>query len=171
MRAAENSGKQVDFSCTELSPCTTIEAMKNPEIPPETDVWPHCIDTSRQGVGPAIDRNAFCAILRVQQRRDMSVRASQLSAECGGRLPTVDGGSKSCAALKHLLGFMFGENRITIALLVGSQVCLLSGNVGFKQFSRVTGWALISYIAVACVWQFDRHQIRCALQKLGMSGK
>lgn len=60
-----------------------MDEMKNPEIPPETDVWPHCVDTSRQGLGPAIDWNASCARLRVQQRRDMAARAATLSAECG----------------------------------------------------------------------------------------
>jgi len=83
MRAAEISGKQSNFPCTELSTCTTIEAMKNPEIPPKTDVWPHCVDTSVHSLLPAIDWNASCARLRVQQRRDMAVRASTLSAERG----------------------------------------------------------------------------------------
>ncbi|MBS1040958.1 hypothetical protein JK203_08860 [Gluconobacter cerinus] len=55
MKPAENSGKQADFPCTELGTCTTIEAMKNPEIPPETDVWPHCVDTSAHSLLPAID--------------------------------------------------------------------------------------------------------------------
>jgi len=50
--------------------------MKNPEIPPETDVRPHCVDTSAHSLLPAIDWNAACARLRVQQCRDMAARAA-----------------------------------------------------------------------------------------------
>ncbi|KXV17107.1 hypothetical protein AD934_12610 [Gluconobacter oxydans] len=60
-----------------------MNEMKNPEIPPETDVWPHCVDTSAHSLLPAIDWNASCARLRVQQRRDMAARGSTLNAECG----------------------------------------------------------------------------------------
>ncbi|OAJ67762.1 hypothetical protein A0123_01804 [Gluconobacter cerinus] len=60
-----------------------MSEMKNPEIPPETDVWPHCVDTSAHSLLPAIDWNASCARLRVQQRRDMAARAATLSVECG----------------------------------------------------------------------------------------
>lgn len=72
-----------DFPCTELGACTTIGAMKTREIQPETDVWPHCVDTSAHSMLPAIDWNASCARLRVQQRRDMAARAVTLSAEGG----------------------------------------------------------------------------------------
>ena len=60
-----------------------MNEMKNSEIPPETDVWPHCVDTSAHNLLPAIDWNASCARLRVQQRRDIVTRAATLSAECG----------------------------------------------------------------------------------------
>ena len=60
-----------------------MDEMKNPEIPPETDIWPHCVDTSAHSLLPAIDWNVACARLRMQQRRDMALRASQLIAECG----------------------------------------------------------------------------------------
>jgi len=95
MKSAENSQKQSDFPCTELGACTTIPAMETREIPPETDVWPHCVDTSAHNLLPAIDWSAACARLRARQVRDMVLSASQLSAECGDRSSAAGGGSKS----------------------------------------------------------------------------
>ncbi|WP_429956091.1 hypothetical protein ACQW08_04530 [Gluconobacter japonicus] len=81
MKPAENSEKQSDFPCTELGACTTIPAMETRENPPETDVWPHCVDTSAHNLLPAIDWNAACARLRARQVRDVALRASRLSDE------------------------------------------------------------------------------------------
>ena len=73
-----------------------MEAMETRENLPETDVWPHCVDTSAHSLLPAIDWNAACARLRTRQVRDMALRASQLSAECGSDRSTVDGGVETC---------------------------------------------------------------------------
>lgn len=98
MKPAENSQKQSDFPCTELGACATIPAMETRENPPETDVWPHCVDTSAHSLLPAINWNAACARLRARQARDVVVRASRICAECGSGRSTVDGGVEtSCA--------------------------------------------------------------------------
>ncbi|KXV20627.1 hypothetical protein [Gluconobacter japonicus] len=83
MKPPENSEKQGDFPYTELGSCGTIPAMKTHENLPETDVWLHCVDTSAHSLLPAIDWNAACAKLRARQVREMALRASTLSAECG----------------------------------------------------------------------------------------
>lgn len=58
-----------------------MNAMETRENPPETDVWPHCVDTSAHNLLPAIDWNAACARLRARQVRDVTLRASRLSDE------------------------------------------------------------------------------------------
>jgi len=55
-----------------------------------TDVWPHCVDTSAHSLLPAIDWNAACARHRARLVRDMAVRASQLSSECGVEVVMID---------------------------------------------------------------------------------
>jgi len=76
----------------------------------ETDVWPHCVDTSAHNLLPAIDWNAACARLRVQQCRDMTVRASQLSAECASDRSTVDGGVETSCANGDTFPSMFDND-------------------------------------------------------------
>lgn len=90
MKSAENSQKQSDFPCTELGACTTIPAMETRENPPETDVCPHCVDTSAHNLLPAIDWDAACARLRVRQVREMALRASRLSDDRDVDLSTVN---------------------------------------------------------------------------------
>ena len=87
--------------------------MKNPEIPPETDVWPHCVDTSAHSLLPAIDWNAACARHRARQVRDMAVKASILSAECGSDRSTVDGGVETSCANGDASPSMFDNGGIT----------------------------------------------------------
>ncbi|QEH97306.1 hypothetical protein [Gluconobacter thailandicus] len=113
MKSAENSQKEHDFPCTELAPCTTIPAMETRENPPETDVWPHCVDTSTHNLLPAIDCDAACARLRARQVRDMAVRASRIDDERGVEVVMIDDMANAPAGFERASPSMF-DNRGTI---------------------------------------------------------
>lgn len=84
-----------------------INAMETRENPPETDVWPHCVDTSAHNLLPAIDWNAACARLRARQVRNMGLRAPRIDDECGADCSTVDGGVEAQKRLEHTSPSMF----------------------------------------------------------------
>lgn len=90
-----------------------MDEMENPGIPPETDVWPHCVDTSAHNLLPAIDWNAACARLRARQVRDMGLRAPRIADESGVEVVMIDDMANAPTGLESASPSMF-DNRGTM---------------------------------------------------------